>query len=155
MAAIPLTKNQVAIVDEKEFEYLAKFKWYCSTKGYAVRDIVINGKKKCQWMHRIVSGAVCGVQVDHINHNKLDNRKENLRFCNNQKNHFNSPPQKGGSSKYKGVHWDSKSKKWRAQIHLGDRKKSLGSFKDEEDAALAYNEGAKKYFSEFAHLNKI
>jgi hypothetical protein len=91
---------------------------------------------------------------DHINHNGLDNRKANLRQATRAQNCWNKRKQKGShSSKYKGVSWLSREKKWQARIQANGRKIFIGSFKNEIDAAKAYDRAAKKYYKEFASLN--
>lgn len=89
---------------------------------------------------------------DHINGNKLDNRRCNLRICTPHQNNLNRPNVTG---KYKGVYWCKRLKKWMAQIMIGERNKYVGSFPNEEEAAFAYNEAAKKYHGEFARLNVL
>jgi hypothetical protein len=155
MAAIKLTRDAVALVDDNDYEALSKYKWYCSTKGYAVRDVIVNGKKRSIRMHRIIGGAMCKQQIDHINHDKLDNRKANLRVCTNQQNQFNSPPQANSTSSYKGVHWNALLGKWRARIIKDNKPKHLGCFELENDAAIAYNKAAKELYGEFAYINNI
>src|SRR3990167_7283870 len=96
------------------------------------------------------------MNIDHINGNKLDNRKNNLRFCNQQGNSANMD--KHGKYKYKGItlctDWNRK-KKWGAQISIKRKNMHLGRYLTPEEAALAYNIAAIKYFGEFARLNKI
>ena len=95
-------------------------------------------------------------QVDHINGDTLDNRKSNLRNCNNTQNSQNTPKPKGKySSKYKGVCYKSSTKKWRAYITVNKKPIELGSFKEERDAAKAYNKAAIKYHKEFANINDL
>jgi len=93
--------------------------------------------------------------VDHINHNGLDNRKANLRPATRAQNNYNKliVKHKESSSKYKGVTWKKENKKWLAQINFKGDYIFLGYFKDERKAAKAYDEAAKKYYSEFACLN--
>jgi len=96
--------------------------------------------------------------VDHKDNNRLNNHMNNLRWCTKAENNMNTT-KTCGSSKYKGVAWDKKSKKWRAQIECryeGRRKRfSLGYFKDEDEAGRKYNAKAKELFGEFAKLNVI
>jgi len=91
--------------------------------------------------------------VDHINHNRSDNRRCNLRTCTQSQNMANRRKHKGLSSKYKGVHWRKKEKRWRAQIRINYRTIYLGQFVDELDAATAYDITALKYFGEFTLPN--
>lgn len=110
-------------------------------------------------LHRIVwlwhFGTLPSGDIDHINRNRLDNRIENLRLASRRENLRNmtvrSDPK---SSKWKGVSWAPNANKWRAYIKSADRKrKHLGYFPDEADAAQAYNFAAVQYFGEFAALN--
>jgi hypothetical protein len=91
--------------------------------------------------------------VDHIDHNGLNNRRSNLRLCTAQQNARNHRPQLRGSSKYKGVSWRQDGKVFRALIWHNGKSINLGRFKNEIDAAKAYDKAAKKYFGEFAYLN--
>ena len=92
--------------------------------------------------------------VDHINHNTLDNRKCNLRICTHQESMMNSES-RIGRSKYKGV-WFSKDKnKWVAELRKNNKKIHIGYFKNEKEAAKAYNKLAIELFGQYVHLNKI
>ena len=93
------------------------------------------------------------LQVDHINGNRLDNRKENLRLVTPQQNNMNRKPLKNSTSKYKGVFWDKNRNKWLVLIMIGDKSRYLGRYQDEREAALAYDKAAKKLFGEYAYLN--
>lgn len=154
MPAILSTNGRQILVDQEDFNRLNKFRWYVSPDGYAER-YTSSGTRR---LHREVFEASCHPgrkhgHIDHKNHNKLDNRKENLRFCTNSQNHANAPKQKreDATSKYKGV--GRKRNKWRARIEVEGRQKSLGSFAREDVAALAYDMAATRYFGEFACLN--
>jgi hypothetical protein len=102
-------------------------------------------------MHRLIMNAPIGYDVDHINHNGLDNRRCNLRVCTRTQNQANSKPRKK-SSKYKGVSWSNSENKWRAFIRINGKGKTIGRFDSELDAAEAYNNEAKKCFGEFAYV---
>ena len=95
------------------------------------------------------------VQVDHINHDGLDCRRENLRACTVSQNGMNRLINKRKTSLFKGVVWNKARKKWRSQIKKDGKLLHLGSFESEVSAAKAYNEGAKKIFGEFAFFNQI
>ena len=106
-------------------------------------------------MHRQILHPPGHLVVDHINHNGLDNRKANLRHATRVQNNRNRLiiKRKGASSKYKGVSWRKRKKRWHARIHVNGRYKFLGYFKEEINAAKAYDKAAKKYHKEFASLN--
>lgn len=101
-------------------------------------------------MHRLIMNTPKGIEVDHINHNGLDNRKTNLRNCRRNDNKKNRVA--WGKSKYVGVcHLDNN--KFLAHIRINGRLKHLGIFLNEEDAARAYDKAAKEYHGEFANFN--
>jgi hypothetical protein len=106
-------------------------------------------------MHRVILDAQEGQIVDHKNGDRLDNRKENLRIANPSQNCWNSKLCTKNTSGYKGVTYVKKTGKWAAQIHLKNKKISLGSFESRHDAARMYNFWAIDLFGEFAKLNVI
>lgn len=151
MKTIPLYKTDlVAIVDDEDYESLSKYRWLLHKAGYAIR----REKGKTILMHRCLIAVPAGMQVDHINHNGLDNRKNNLRPCTMAQNQRNRGVSKSNTSGCKGVYWNRKTNKWVAQIVSNQNEKTyLGSFLDIKDAARGYDEAAKKYHGEFAKLN--
>lgn len=92
--------------------------------------------------------------IDHINHKRTDNRWVNLRVCTRSQNLRNALKRPGCSSKHKGVSWFKGRDKWEAYIDFDGRRKKLGYFDNERDAAVAYNENAIAIFGEFACLNE-
>jgi len=96
-----------------------------------------------------------GMSVDHINGNKLDNRKENLRVCTHAENSRNSlRPRSNNKSGLRGVSWSKPLKKWIAQITFEGEKMKIGYFSDKTSAHLAYQEASKKYFGKFSPYAK-
>lgn len=154
---IPLTQGKVALVDIEDYDYLNQFKWYAqkckNNLFYVVRNIKKDGKQIKLCMHREIMKTPKGMHTDHINGNGLDNRRNNLRICNSSKNQRNSGKHKNNTSGYKGVFWHNRGKKWQASIGLNSKLKHLGLYSTKEEAAIAYNEAAKKYFGGFARLN--
>jgi hypothetical protein len=152
---IPLSKGKVAIVDDEMFEYLNQWSWYCQKSGYAARSYRKDGGFKHDRMHRVIINAAKGDIVDHINGDKLDNRKENLRLATPSQNNYNRGLASNSTSGFKGVTWNKKTNKWIARIYVDRKGIHLGSFEYKVDAALAYNEAAFKYHGEFANYNQI
>jgi len=153
---IPLATKGWAKVDKEDYKVLAELTWGSSTKGYACRRVYLgHNKYVMEHMHRTVIDVPEHMLVDHINGDKSDNRKSNLRLATNSQNQMNRKPNKNSSSKYKGVSWHKRDKRWRASIGCEREKYHLGSFDTEEEAALAYNEGAKKMHGEYARLNQV
>jgi hypothetical protein len=153
---IQLNKGTITIVDNDDYEYLNQWKWYLlksHTNYYAIRSS--RPDNKLIQLHRIVIKAKQGEIVDHINGDKLDNRKVNLRICTHAQNNQNRKISKLNKSGYNGVSWSIKNKRWVAQIACEKKKIHLGYYKDLIEAAKVFNQAAKKYHGEFAKLNKI
>lgn len=93
--------------------------------------------------------------TDHRDRNGLNNRRENLRISTNQQNAANAQKRGSASSKFKGVTWEESHKSWKARIRVNNILIHLGRFKNEQDAALAYNKAAIENFGEFANLNMV
>ena len=154
MKTIKLSKGKETIVDDKDYEYLSQFKWYCSFYGYAVRMIYKNKKNRyIVWMHREILSASEGKQVDHINGDTLDNRRTNLRLASVKENNRNMKIPRHNTSGYKGVSFDKKKGKYRASIYVDNKQKFLGYFDDPKQASFAYDAAAIKFHKEFARTN--
>ena len=151
---VPLTKEKFAIVDEEDFERITRYKWLFD-RGYARRRFERNGIQHCMHMHREILQAPEGFEVDHINGNCLDNRKTNLRIVTHRRNMHNMASHKDSSSKFRGVYWNKKEQKWAAQICLDGKRRHIGLFVSEFEAAKAYNREAIRLFGEYARLNQI
>jgi hypothetical protein len=105
-------------------------------------------------MHHLVIDIPDGMVCDHINHNGLDNRLANLRPVTHMQNVWNRRKFKSPSrSKYKGVDFAKDMKRWRARIRVNGKRIYLGSYKNEIDAAKAYDKAAKKYHGPYAAIN--
>jgi len=155
---IPLTQGKVAIVDNADYEWLTQWKWYAA-KGtsthYARRSVWENGKTRDIQMHRIILNASSGMEGDHINGDGLDNRRSNLRVSTQGQQAMNRRKQAGCSSKYKGVSWQKRARKWESHIGINGGQKYLGYFDNEAEAAATYNVEARELFGRFAKLNII
>jgi hypothetical protein len=156
---IPLSRGKYAIVDPDDYQRLSQHKW-CADR--ALNTFYAKRNRRCRKsgkiirisMHRQIMKAPAGFVVDHINYNGLDNRKANLRLANHSQNVCHRRKlNKSSSSRYKGIYFNKQIRKWRAQIHVNRKFKQIGYFKDEIEAAKAYDRAAKKYHGEFASLN--
>jgi len=156
---IPLTQGKFAIVDPEDYDRLSKYKWHTNKGGrtfYAMRWVPSKKPKRyiALYMHRQVLNFPDAEYIDHRNNEGFDNRKANIRPATRAQNNYNRQKYSNNSySKYKGVGFKRKGKKWSAQIGLGNKMIFLGYFKNEIDAAKAYDRAAKKYYKEFASLN--
>lgn len=160
MKYITLSRGLKTVVDDEDYEYLSKFKWYADKvyngAGFVVRrDERINGKKKSYLMHRVIMGNPDGLEIDHLDHNGLNNCKCNLRRCTHSQNLMNQSQQQLKSSQYKGVSWSKVCCKWHAYIKCKGKRYHLGYFTKQSDAAKAYNAAAKVLFGEFAYVNVV
>lgn len=154
---IKLTQGRFALVDDCDYETLNKYNWSVSN-GYATRA---KSKKKGEeggtyviFMHRAILGLgdkrEYKTEVDHINRNKLDNRRSNLRVCTHKQNSVNQ--RKGNRFGYKGI-VKFAFNKYHAMIWDGKKNIHLGSFSTKEEAARAYDAAAKRLHGEYAFLN--
>jgi hypothetical protein len=151
MKEIPLNHGKVALVDDEDFNFLNQFKWYAVNTskwchfGYVMGYYPTKYREKhgirTIYMHRLIMQPKQGFQIDHINGNSLDNRKENLRIVTNRENQHNLRDSsiRNYTSKYPGVSKMS-SGRFRALIQIGGVNKRLGVFDVEIDAANAYAE---------------
>lgn len=136
MKTIPLTKGQVALVDDENYANLAKYKWHCSG-GYAQRSYGPAAARKSIRMHNEILPARVGFFVDHINRDRLDNRRSNLRHVTNQQNCWNSAARATSKTGVKGVSWREEKQRFRAVIEHAGRQVFLGHFDKIEEAAAA------------------
>lgn len=151
VAEIPIgiqAKDGYAIVD-RDFSWLDKYKW-CSSHGYA--HSYINGRY-VKMHHMIIGKSKNGLDVDHINRNKLDNRLSNLRHVSRSINLRNAGKKCNSKSKYIGINYSRG--KWWVRIRIDNIRKNLGGHDSEIKAAKAYNVAALKYYGESACLNKL
>lgn len=155
---VELSRGFVALIDDEDAELVGRYKWWahgrdrwvyaCAWHRYGPRW---QDRRMIQ-MHRLIMGVWDGRKVDHRNHDTLDNRRDNLRLgtnANNQANRISAV----GTSRFKGVSWNTQKQKWRATIYREGRTIFLGYFDSEEEAALAYNAVAARMDGEFACLN--
>jgi hypothetical protein len=148
---IPLTKGQFAPVDDADYEWLMQWHWRLNSHGYAVRSSYHNGYQTLVSMHRLILNTQPVQFVDHIDHNRLNNTRANLRFVTHQQNQRYRHLFRNTSTGLKGV---SRFRgQWHARIGLDGRIVHLGFFDDMEKAAQAHDAAARHMFREFAILN--
>lgn len=149
-------KGKYVLVDSYNYTYLNQFTWQYGAGGYAARHVYLGkGKQKNIFMHHLIIDIPTGKETDHINGNRLDNRKENLRAVTRSQNCMNRKISNlNNTSGYKGVVWHKVGKGyWKAYIKSNGKHIHLGLFEKKEDAAKAYDEAATLYFGEYAKLN--
>lgn len=164
----PKAAGRVALVSDEDYELVSQYKWRLweipgtETKygcgPYAIstfrhdptgRFAVPKGRKKTIRMHALIMGVP---GADHIDHDGLNNQRSNLRIATKSQNNHNQRPQRNVSSQFKGVCRMGPAK-WIAYITLERRHTRLGEFRDEIEAAYAYDTAAREHFGEFACLN--
>lgn len=154
---IQLTQGKQALVDSDDYERLSARKWCVTPYGYAVRNGWERKRGTNILMHREVIKVPSYLHVDHINGDKLDNRKLNLRVATPQQNQYNKPVRKDSTTGIKGVrrivnvHYVS----WAARIRYKGVYTHIGSYPKRREAASAYNQFAVKLFGEYAKLNNL
>lgn len=139
-------------LDEKDYLLYSIYNWYYdASNGYLARTY--NYKKV--YLHRLICNFPKKKAIDHVDGNKLNNTRANLRICDNKDNvkSRNSINKNKKSSQYKGVYFHKKNKNWYSKIMYENKQYHLGCFTEEIEAAKCYDLSAKKYFKEFANLN--
>ena len=147
-----------AIIDDEDFDYVNKLKWhpvknFNTGTMYFQAHVYKNGKRTSISMHRYIMKTPDGFCTDHINHNGFDNRKVNLRTCTTSQNGMNRKVSKNNTTGYKGVTFNKHSKSYKAYIKKDNKEYLIGYYKTADQAAIAYNIAAVKYFGEFARPN--
>lgn len=155
MKSIPLTQGKCALVDDEDYEYLNQWKWYADRarntfyaermEGWPLRKVVR--------MHAVIMKTPDGMKTDHKDGNGLNNQRYNLRNCTHPENMRNRVKGTNNTIGFKGVILRKDRQKYKAEIMVNKKHIYLGLFATPEEAARAYDEGAKKYFGEFANLN--
>ena len=152
MKLIELTQGKFAKVDNEDYEFLNQWEW-CYALGYAVRGQWRKTNYTNIMMHRLIMQTPKGLFTDHINGDKLDNRKINLRTCSANGNQQNKKIYKNNKSGFKGVSKKKGKNGFVSQICVNNKILHIGYFRDKKEAALAYNEKALELHGEFANIN--
>ena len=138
-----------AVIDEQDADLIGGYRWHLADSGYAS----VSRGGKLLHIHSLILDLPTGYLPDHINRDRLDNRRENLRKATHRQNQLNRGPRTSSLSGYKGVSLVRSNGKWQARIFVDGCNYSLGAYESPEDAARAYDVAAKHHFGEFAYLN--
>jgi len=136
-------KDGYVLIDERSV-HLAKYKWSLS-HGYPYSSAGL--------LHRVVMNAPRGTDVDHVDGDVFNAKRENLRLCTRAQNNMNRKVD--NKTGYKGVYWHKVANKWAARIMFKRQSYHLGLYTDIQEAAVAYNKKASELFGEFARLNDV
>jgi hypothetical protein len=136
-----------ALVDADDYEWASRWRWTLSRYGYALRRETRNGHLDTIFLHREILGLAKGDerQGDHINRDRLDNRRANLRAVPRAVNQQNISAHRDGSSQYRGVYWNKADRKWQAHGYLNRRSVYLGQFDDEQEAGRVASEWRRQH----------
>lgn len=133
-----------------DYDWVNKYQWSVTESGYAYRGFQDGSVYKRVYLHKEMLSPGYGFYGDHINGDKLDNRRTNLRVVNNQQNSWNAGKRVGN---YKGISWDASRNKWQTGINIDGKRHGLGRFYSEEEAARVYDETAIDVYGQYARLN--
>jgi hypothetical protein len=136
MKEIILTRGYVALIDDCDFELVSKYKWQANVHNHVVYAGTDVNRTRIL-MHRLILQAPKGILVDHIDHNGLNNTRDNLRLATRSQNGYNARLSKGNTSGVKGVYWCNYYHKWCALIHTKEKRYHVGYFATLEEAAEA------------------
>lgn len=145
------SKGDEFLVDIDDYEKIKDFTWRVSNNGY----IVTTKNNKVVLLHRLIMNPSDDLIVDHINHNKKDNRKDNLRICTMSNNNMNKSKLPSNTSGVTGVTWNKKGGFWVSQIGLDNKMIMLGCNTDFNIAVKLRKEAEEKYFGEYSYNNSI
>jgi hypothetical protein len=146
-----VVNGHTILIDDEDVDKIKGYSiWVHHTKMYVYIEKTVDFKRERYRLHRFLIDAPQDKYVDHINMNRLDNRKKNLRLCTNSQNLANTGLRKQNTSGYKGVSrsYSNSPKKWRARI----QHKFIGYYYTAEEASEAYNKEAKIIYGKFARL---
>lgn len=142
-------KDRVCLIDLADLELVSQHRWHLDSKGYATTSVSKGRMRFTYTLHRLLMGFP-EVQVDHADRNKLNNCRQNLRLASGSQNKANVGISTRNSSGYKGVSWDNRSNKWRAQISYQNKLIYLGLYLTKEEAFEIRKTKALELFGEFA-----
>lgn len=151
MKILQTDKGVDFVIDDDTYLWAKDINWKLSKFGY----VSFRKGTKRVFLHRLVAQTPEDYITDHINGNRLDNLRSNLRVVTNKQNVWNSGLRNDNTSGYRGVHFRKDRGRWTAEIKANGKKHCLGCYNTAEEAAVVYNRKAKELFGDFARLNAI
>jgi AP2 domain/HNH endonuclease len=165
MKRISITQGYTALVSDRDYSRVSRLKWHAwidrhpdgSVRNvYAYHSYKVEGVQRKVQMHRFILEMIDPeIQVDHRDNNGLNNQRRNLRIATNAQNQRNARKAKGKSSKFKGVTWNKKVKRWQASMTANGKYLYLGLFLSEKEAAFAYTQTAQRIFGRFKNKEAL
>ena len=147
---MPLTKGKIALIDDEDYALILLFHWFYDSHQYARTKKLSGGSMS---MHRLLIKPQTGYEIDHIDGNRINNQRKNLRIVTHKQNQANQGKHIRKTSQYKGVCWRKDVNKWIAYIETNNKPTHLGYHLSEVEAARAYDRAALDMFGEYARLN--
>ena len=138
--------NDIFYFDLEDYNLIKNYCWYKTADGY-----LASKRKENILMHRLIMNVPDNMEIDHINHDTVDNRKENLRICTSSQNHMNRGASNLSTSGIRGVYWYKNIQKWSAEIVIDGQKIILGQFENIKDAIATRKNAEEKLFKEFQY----
>lgn len=156
-----INREIFALIDDEDVERVSQYKWYLDNFGYVRRNRKYKNRIADNLPIKLsvfIFGKKDNMFIDHINGDKLDNRKSNLRYCTMIENNFNREKRKDNTSGYKGIHlWKGRNgkTKWMVRVAENNTRHYYGLFNDLNKAIKVYNDACKLHHGEFAVINKV
>lgn len=144
---VDIINKTKTLINLEDIEKITKVRWYCSKNGYVIADK--NSKHEKLYLHRYVLNYSGSMVVDHINRNPLDNRKENLRICEQKYNVLNKRIPTNNTSGIAGVSWNKEKSKWEVYVAINKKRIRLGCYSDLNDAKYIRYKKELEVFKEF------
>lgn len=145
-------RKLLVTVDDEDYALLEKLNWQVSKDNCVSTHSKVNNNRL---IHRIIMNASADQEIDHIDGNRLNNQKSNLRFVTSSQNKMNRGARSDSKSGYKGVSWHKQRNRWTSRIMVDGKYKYLGLFTDIKEAIRAYNDCAIKHYGGYAWTNPL
>lgn len=146
------SKGEEFYFDIEDYDNIKNYCWWKHHTGYIMADSFTNGKRKTIYLHKLVMKCPYSGRfqiVDHINGNKIDCRKNNLRYATAQQNNQNHKLNKNNKSGYSGVQWNRWHKVWDVCISIDGKRTYVGTSKDKNEAICMRKNAEKQYYGEW------